>query len=174
MVPLFIYRVIEELISATTTKTGLTVRCELDTGRDSGGVVMSAPGSPSSASNAPSCTASGTKPSRRIRLRPNAPLFLDEPLACARDRASRESTFRLTASYEPTREDTGGRLKVGCDRVENGTEVGADGSHDDHCGNRDQRRDQAIFDRGNPASVLHQAAQGRAPPRFLLDQAPQA
>ena len=28
--PLFSYRVIVELISATTTKTGLTVRCELD------------------------------------------------------------------------------------------------------------------------------------------------
>jgi hypothetical protein len=31
--PLVSYRVIVELISATTTKTGLTVRCELDTGR---------------------------------------------------------------------------------------------------------------------------------------------
>ena len=30
--PLVSYRVIVELISATTTKTGLTVRCELDTG----------------------------------------------------------------------------------------------------------------------------------------------
>jgi len=31
--PLVSYRVIVELISATTTKTGLTVRCELDTGQ---------------------------------------------------------------------------------------------------------------------------------------------
>ena len=32
---------IVELISATTTKTGLTVRCELDTGRYPSGVVVS-------------------------------------------------------------------------------------------------------------------------------------
>src|SRR5882762_7596612 len=35
------YRVIVELISATTTKTGLTVRCELDTGQYPNGIVVS-------------------------------------------------------------------------------------------------------------------------------------
>jgi hypothetical protein len=35
------YRVIVELISATTTKTGLTVRCELDTGLYPSGIVVS-------------------------------------------------------------------------------------------------------------------------------------
>jgi hypothetical protein len=39
--PLVSYRVIVELISATTTKTGLTVRCELDTGQYPSGVVVS-------------------------------------------------------------------------------------------------------------------------------------
>jgi hypothetical protein len=39
--PLVSYRVIIELISATTTKTGLTVRCELDTGQYSSGIVVS-------------------------------------------------------------------------------------------------------------------------------------
>ena len=35
------YRVIVELISATTTKTGLTVRCELGTGLYPSGIVVS-------------------------------------------------------------------------------------------------------------------------------------
>ena len=35
------YRVIVDLISATTTKTGLTVRCELDTGQYPSGIVVS-------------------------------------------------------------------------------------------------------------------------------------
>src|SRR6266404_4771740 len=39
--PLVSYRLIVELISATTTKTGLTVRCELDTGQYPSGVVVS-------------------------------------------------------------------------------------------------------------------------------------
>jgi len=39
--PLFSYRVIVELISATTTKTGLTVRCQLDTGQYPSGIVVS-------------------------------------------------------------------------------------------------------------------------------------
>ena len=39
--PLVSYRVIVELISATTTKTGLTVRCELDTGQYPKGIVVS-------------------------------------------------------------------------------------------------------------------------------------
>jgi hypothetical protein len=39
--PLVSYRVIIELISATTTKTGLTVRCELDTGQYPSGIVVS-------------------------------------------------------------------------------------------------------------------------------------
>jgi hypothetical protein len=38
--PLLSYRVILELISATTTKTGLTVRCELDTGQYPNGIVV--------------------------------------------------------------------------------------------------------------------------------------
>jgi len=39
--PLVSYRVIVELISATTTKTGLTVCCELDTGQYPKGIVVS-------------------------------------------------------------------------------------------------------------------------------------
>ena len=39
--PLVSYRVIVELISATTTKTGLTVRCELDTSQYPSGIVVS-------------------------------------------------------------------------------------------------------------------------------------
>jgi len=39
--PLVSYRVIVELISATTTKTGLTVRCKLDTGQYPSGIVVS-------------------------------------------------------------------------------------------------------------------------------------
>ena len=39
--PLVSYRAIVELISATTTKTGLTVRCELDTGQYPKGIVVS-------------------------------------------------------------------------------------------------------------------------------------
>jgi Rhodopirellula transposase DDE domain len=39
--PLVSYRVIIELISATTTKTGLTVCCELDTGQYPSGIVVS-------------------------------------------------------------------------------------------------------------------------------------
>jgi hypothetical protein len=38
--PLVSYRVIVELISATTTKTGLTVRCKLDTGQYPKGIVV--------------------------------------------------------------------------------------------------------------------------------------
>jgi hypothetical protein len=39
--PLISYRVIVDLISATTTKTGLTVRCELDTNAYPKGIVVS-------------------------------------------------------------------------------------------------------------------------------------
>ena len=39
--PLVSYRVIVELIAATTTKTGLTVRCELDTDQYPSGIVVS-------------------------------------------------------------------------------------------------------------------------------------
>jgi hypothetical protein len=39
--PLVSHRVIVELISATTTKTGLAVRCELDTGQYPSGIVVS-------------------------------------------------------------------------------------------------------------------------------------
>ncbi len=38
--PLVSYRVIVDLISATTTDTGLTVRCELDTGRYPKGIAV--------------------------------------------------------------------------------------------------------------------------------------
>src|SRR6266566_4879833 len=41
--PLVSYRVIVQLISATTTKTGLTVRCELDTGRYPSGIASLMP-----------------------------------------------------------------------------------------------------------------------------------
>src|SRR6201981_3804551 len=41
--PLVSYRVIVELISATTTKTGLTVRCQRDTGQYPSGIVVSDP-----------------------------------------------------------------------------------------------------------------------------------
>ena len=56
--PLVSYRVIVELISATTTKTGLTVRRE-----------GPMPRSPPSTSNGQSSTASGTTPSHRIPIR---------------------------------------------------------------------------------------------------------
>ena len=39
--PLVSYRVIVDLISATTTDTGLTVRCELDTNAYPKGIVVS-------------------------------------------------------------------------------------------------------------------------------------
>ena len=39
--PLVSYRVIVDLISATTTKTGLTVKCELDSAHHPKGVVVS-------------------------------------------------------------------------------------------------------------------------------------
>ncbi len=39
--PLVSYRVIVDLISATTTKTGLSVRCELDTGAYPRGISVS-------------------------------------------------------------------------------------------------------------------------------------
>jgi hypothetical protein len=44
--PLVSYRVIVELISAATTKTSLTVRCELDTGLYPSGIVCPTPRSP--------------------------------------------------------------------------------------------------------------------------------
>src|SRR5436853_3012655 len=51
--PLVSYRVIVQLISATTTKTGLTVRCELDTGRYPSGIASLMPRWPPSISNTP-------------------------------------------------------------------------------------------------------------------------
>jgi hypothetical protein len=77
--PLVSYRVIVELISATTTKTGLTVRCELDTGLyPSGIVVCDAEIAAPSTSTGPSSTASGTTPSHRIPIRQMARLFPDQ------------------------------------------------------------------------------------------------
>src|SRR5437660_4300975 len=55
-----------ELISATTTKTGLTVRCELDTGQYPNGIVVSDAEMAAITSNAPSSTASGITPSHQI------------------------------------------------------------------------------------------------------------
>ena len=78
--PLVSYRVIVELISATTTKTGLTVRCELDTAQYP--VTSSSPmcrWRPST-SNAPRFTVTGITPSRQIPILQIAPLFPDESL----------------------------------------------------------------------------------------------
>ena len=75
--PLVSYRVIVQLISATTTKTGLTVRCELDTGRYPSGIASLMPRWPPSISNTPNSTASGTTPSHRIYTRQIARLFPD-------------------------------------------------------------------------------------------------
>jgi predicted phage terminase large subunit-like protein len=77
--PLVSYRVIVELISATTTKTGLTVRCELDTGRYPSGMSSPTPRWPLSTSNVPSSTASGTTPSHQVRIAQIARLSRDEP-----------------------------------------------------------------------------------------------
>jgi hypothetical protein len=63
--PLVSYRTIVELISATTTKTGLTVRCELDTGQSPRALSSPTLRWPSSTSNMLSFTVSGTTPSRR-------------------------------------------------------------------------------------------------------------
>jgi hypothetical protein len=75
--PLVSYRVIVELISATTTKTGLTVRCELDTQQYPKGIVVS--DAEMAALNI-SSTVSGTTPSHRIPIRQIVRLFPDEPL----------------------------------------------------------------------------------------------
>ncbi len=77
--PLVSYRVIVELISATTTKTGLTVRCELDTANTPKALSFLTPRWPPLTSNAPNSTASGTTPSHRIPTRQIARLFRDEP-----------------------------------------------------------------------------------------------
>jgi hypothetical protein len=61
--PLVSYRVIVELISATTTKTGLTVHCELDTSQYPSGMSYRMQTWPPSTSNVLSSTASGTTPS---------------------------------------------------------------------------------------------------------------
>jgi hypothetical protein len=66
--PLVSYGVIVELISATTTKTGLTVRCELDPANIPEGLSSPTPRWPPSTLNAPSSTASGITPSHRIPI----------------------------------------------------------------------------------------------------------
>ena len=76
--PLVSYRVIVELISATTTKTGLTVRCELDL-RQSPKAFVSDAAWPPSILNVLSSTASGTTPSHRTPTRQIARLFRDKP-----------------------------------------------------------------------------------------------
>jgi hypothetical protein len=58
--PLVSYRVIVDLISATTTDTGLTVRCELDTNLYPKGIVISNDEMASFNIDAPNSTASGT------------------------------------------------------------------------------------------------------------------
>ena len=60
--PLVSYRVIVDLISATATKAGLTVRCELDTNAYPKGIVVSDRGCPLSTSRAMHSTANGTTP----------------------------------------------------------------------------------------------------------------
>src|SRR5437588_1965999 len=75
--PLVSYRAIVELISATTTKTGLTVRCELDTGQYPSGIVGS--DAEMDPVNVPGSTASGTTPSHQIIIAQMARLFRDEP-----------------------------------------------------------------------------------------------
>ena len=61
--PLVSYRVIVDLISATTTDTGHTVRCELDANPYPKGIVVSDQERPPSTSPVPIFTASGTTPS---------------------------------------------------------------------------------------------------------------
>jgi hypothetical protein len=57
--PLVSYRVIVELISATMTKTGVTVRCELDTGQYPSALSSPTPKWPPSTSNVPISTVNG-------------------------------------------------------------------------------------------------------------------
>jgi Rhodopirellula transposase DDE domain len=75
--PLVSYRVIVELISATTTKTGLTVRCELDTGQYPSGIVVSDAEMAALNTNVPGSTASGTTPSHQVLIAQTARLFRD-------------------------------------------------------------------------------------------------
>ena len=70
--PLVSYRVIVQLISATTTKTGLTVRCELDTGRYPSGIAVSDAEMAAINIKRPSFTASGTTPSHPKRSSPKS------------------------------------------------------------------------------------------------------
>jgi hypothetical protein len=88
--PLVSYRVIVDLIGATTTKTGLSVRCELDPHRYPKGVIAiprgwwcPMPKLPRSTSSATSSMASGTIPSRPAKPHPDRlkilPLFPDRP-----------------------------------------------------------------------------------------------
>jgi hypothetical protein len=77
--PLVSYRVIVELISATTTKTGLTVPVNSTPGYTPAALSCPTPRSPPSISDGPSSTASGTTPSHRIPIRQIARLFPDEP-----------------------------------------------------------------------------------------------
>ena len=73
--PLVSYRVIVELISATTTKAGLIVRCELDTGLYPSGIVVSDAEIAALNINGPSSMASGTIPSHRRPHPPNGALI---------------------------------------------------------------------------------------------------
>ena len=77
--PLVSYRVIVELISATTTKTGLTVRCELDTGQYPSGIVVSDAEMAASTLNVPGSTASGTTPSHRTPSPKSRVYFVTNP-----------------------------------------------------------------------------------------------
>ena len=78
--PLVSYRTIVELISVTTTKTGLTVRCELDTGQYPKGVVVS--DAEMAILNVKRAEFHGewNSPSRRTSIRQIARLFCDGPL----------------------------------------------------------------------------------------------
>ena len=77
--PLVRYRAIVEPISATTTKTGLAVHCQLDTGQYPSGIVVSDAEMASITSNVPNSTVNGTTPSHRIPIRQIARYFLTSP-----------------------------------------------------------------------------------------------
>ena len=67
--PLVSYRVIVDLISATTTKTGLTVRCEIDETLYQKGITVSEPRWLPSTSLDTISTASGTTLSRQTQTK---------------------------------------------------------------------------------------------------------
>jgi hypothetical protein len=75
----------------------------------------------------------------------------------ARKDCAGEADRRIGRSGDPCI----GNLKIAGDVAERVGEIGADRSHDSDCRNRDQRRDQPVFDRRNPALVFDQAENSR-------------